>query len=272
MDLTGQIFQKGLLQSLFFGCIIGAIEGSGVLSETFMDEITKTLGLAYRKLDLHIHTPASRCFKDKTVTPETIINKAVQEHLDAIAITDHNTGAWVDKIKEAAGNKLIIFPGVEISSTGGSAGIVHIIGIFENSKTTKDLENLLGDLQIKADKYGTEDAFTTLSPSDVIDKIVAHNGLAILAHANSDKGVMGGMRGNPRTDIIQNANLIAAEATESDFQNEEKKAKGTRVCDCLDGTNLEYRKLAVYQASDNPSKDGSGNHSLDGIGVTLPQS
>ncbi len=112
-----------------------------------MTKENKIPGLVYRKIDLHIHTPVSKCFDNKSVTPEDIINKALSKGLDAIAITDHNTGECVDNIKEASKNKLVVFPGVEISATGGKDGTVHIIGIFEQSKTTKDIENLLGDLE-----------------------------------------------------------------------------------------------------------------------------
>jgi len=221
-------------------------------------------GLIYRKLDLHIHTPASKCFDDKSVRPEDIISKSLSEGLEAIAVTDHNTGEWIDKIKKASKKKLIVFPGVEISATGGKRGTVHIIGIFDPSKTTKDIENLLGDLKIKADKYGKENAFTNDSPNIVINKITEHGGMAILAHANQEQGVMGGMKGNPRNEVIQNPNLMAVEAT--DFDNVNKKKKKTRIVDFLDGNHLEYRKLAVYQASDNPSSTGEGKHSLEGIG------
>lgn len=220
-------------------------------------------GLIYRKIDLHIHTPASKCFLSNSVSPEDIINKALDEGLEAIAITDHNTGEWIDKIKDASKNRLVVFPGVEISAIGGKRGI-HIIGIFDSSKSTKDIENLLGDLEIKADKYGKEDAFTDYSPNQVIDKISDHQGIAILAHANSKQGVMGGMVGNPRTEIIKNPNLIAVMAT--DFDNEGKKKKKRRIVDFLDGTHKEYRKLSVFQASDNPSKINDGKHSLEGIG------
>jgi len=220
-------------------------------------------GLVYRKIDLHIHTPISKCFDDKSVKPEDIIKKALDEKLDAIAITDHNTGEWVDKIKKASKNKLIIFPGVEISVLGGKRG-VHIIGIFDKSKTTKHIENLLGDLKIKADKYGKEDAYTDKTPNQVIDIISEHGGMAIMAHANSAQGVMGGIEGNPRTEIIKNKNLIAAEAT--DFDKIDKIKMKRRIVDLLDGKHPEYRKLAVYQASDNPSRTKKGKHSLEGIG------
>ena len=228
-----------------------------------MSKKNKIPGLLYRKIDLHLHTPASNCFDDKKVSPEEIINKALSEKLEAIAVTDHNTGAWIDKIKEASKKRLVVFPGVEISATGGKKGI-HIIGIFDPSKSTKDIENLLGDLGIKADKYGEKDAITNYSPDQVINKISLHEGIAILAHANSKQGVMGGMEGNQRTKIINNPNLIAVMAT--DFNNKDKKKQKKRVVDFLDGTHKEYRKLAVFQASDNPSDITDGKHSLEGIG------
>ena len=152
-------------------------------------------GLIYRKIDLHLHTPASDCFPDKSITPEDIVNKSIKEGLDAIAITDHNSGAWVDDIKKAAKNKLTVFPGVEITTAAGERNI-HVVAIFDIGKSSKDIENLLGELKIYPDKYGQRDAYTKYSPSDVIDIIAARGALAIAPHANSSNGIMGGMKGN----------------------------------------------------------------------------
>jgi len=219
-------------------------------------------GLVYRKMDLHVHTPASKCFVGK-VTSTKIVKKAIKEGLRAIAITDHNTGDGIDKIKSAAKGKLVIFPGVEISATGGKDGPVHIVGIFEPSKGTKDIENLLGQLGIKASHYGKEDAVTSQAPDKVIDVITEHGGLAVLAHANSSHGVLNDMSGQPRINAVRNPNLHAAEAT--DFENDKKAKKKKRVVDWLNGKDSQYkRKLAVYQASDNLNDDGK--HSLEGIG------
>lgn len=222
-------------------------------------------GLIYRKIDLHLHTPASDCFDDKKITPADIVKKAVKESLGAIAITDHNSGLWIDDIKKVAKNKLVVFPGVEISATGGETTI-HIVAVFDKDKSSKDVENLLGDLKIYPEKYGKPDAYTTYSPSEVIDKIAAHGALAIAAHANSRQGVMGGMKGNPRIGVINNLNLAAVEATPDDFNNAEKKKKRTRVVDLLDGLHTEYRRLAVYQVSDNLDVN-TGQHCLSKIGT-----
>ena len=221
-------------------------------------------GLIYRKIDLHVHTPESECFPDKSITPIDIVNQAIKEGLDAIAITDHNSGVWIDSIKKVAKNKLVVFPGVEITTTAGKINI-HIIAIFNTGKSTKDIENLLGELKILPEKYGKPDAYTTFSPSSVIDIISSRGALAIAPHANSSQGIMGGMKGEPRTGVLNNVNLSAIEATNSDFKSVAKKQKRTRVIDLLDGTHEEYPKLAVYQSSDNLNEQ-NGTHEISKIG------
>ncbi len=215
-------------------------------------------GLVYKRMDLHVHTPASICYEEKSATAEEIVRKALNVELSAIAITDHNTGGWLDKVTAAAKGKIAVFPGVEISCTGGKKGPIHIVCILDRTKGAKDIENLLGALNIKADKYGHEDACSTFSPCDVINIIRKHGGIAILAHVNSDHGVMHDMSGVPRSTIIQNPNLLAVEAT--DFENQEKKENRKRVTDLLDGSDQAYaRKLAVIQSSDSHSVEAIGS-------------
>lgn len=94
--------------------------------------MAKAQGLRFRKLDLHVHTPASKCYQDDTHTPEDIVRAALEQGLDGIAITDHNTALWVDDVKAVAaeiggkGKTLTVFPGVEISTHEG----YHVIAQF----------------------------------------------------------------------------------------------------------------------------------------------
>ncbi len=218
-----------------------------------------SLGLQYKKLDLHIHTKASHDFIGE-ITPLDIVNKAIEKGLDAIAITDHNTVEWVDEVKKAAEETSItIFPGVEISCTGGKYGI-HIIAIFDTDKDSKYLIGFLGALGISAKEYGKQDSLIEKSIIDVINIIHDWNGLAILAHANSSKGVLHDMQGQQRIRTIQHPYLLAVEATDFD------KPVGERTIDYLNGKDPNYkRKLAVFQSSDNRDSEGNG-HSLEGIG------
>ena len=223
-------------------------------------------GLSYKKLDLHIHTPASRCFEGKC-EPKDIITTALENQLDAIAITDHNTAQWIDQVKEVAKKEnIVVFPGVEISCTGGKSGI-HILGIFDPDCNSKHIEALLSNLGIYSDDYGSERTITDLGPIAVIEEITKQGGLAVLAHANSSHGVLNDMKGNARTKTIQYPLLLAAEGT--DFNNSSKIKKHNRVIDLLDGTDPTYqRKLAVYQSSDNLNPNGTGTHCLNGIGAS----
>ena len=226
-------------------------------------------GLSFKKLDLHIHTPASQDFHDRNVTPEQIVEKAIAKGLDAIAITDHNSGAWIDRVKTAASKKgLVIFPGVEISCRDGTSGI-HLIALFDVDKTSTHVEGLLEKLDITSEKQGKTESLVSkqLAITQVIDIIQSElrQGIAIPAHVSSSKGILQDIRGNPRKDVVQHPGLIAVESP--DFQNEEKKKKKKRTVDLLDGNDPYYQvKLAVYQASDNPSGTDKCGHGLDGIG------
>lgn len=224
-------------------------------------------GLNFKKLDLHIHTPASHDFIGD-VSPEEIIAEAKRKGLDGIAITDHNCADWIDKVKKASiGQNITVFPGVEISCNGGKFGI-HLIALFDPTKNGDHVRGLLSKLGITPGNQGKKEAIVhEFTIEKVIETVQSPDwdGLAILAHANSDKGVLNDMQGEQRTKIIQHPLLLAVEAT--DFQNQTQLIKRKRVCDFLDGTDSTYkRKLAVYQASDNPTSDNIG-HCLEGIGT-----
>ena len=223
-------------------------------------------GLRFKKLDLHLHTPASKCFTDQNVTPEGIVKAALAKGLDGIAVTDHNNGAWIDSVKNAASGKgLVIFPGVEITCMGGTGGI-HIIALFDPKLGTRDVESLLGNLGLTPAQFGDINTVVQGDPLTVAEIIGKRGGLAILAHANSTKGVLQDMRGQQRTDLIQCLHIHGAEGT--DFQDADAQSKHKRVGDLLDGNDSTFkRKLAVYQASDNPTGKGDGQHALQGIGT-----
>lgn len=221
------------------------------------------MSLILKKLDLHVHSPVSHDFVDKKITAEQIIEQAQKVGLDAIAITDHNQADFIDIAKEAAKKQsFVVFPGIEISCSGAKNGSIHIIALFDPTKTKDDLQKVLGKLDIKG---VDENSFTAKGVADVINIIRESEGLPVLAHANSTHGVLADIAGNPRTDIVKNKNLAAAEATSADF----RKAEGKRLIDYLNGKDPAYqRKLATYKSSDNRSPDGKG-HCLTSIGSSF---
>lgn len=222
-----------------------------------------SLGLVFRRLDLHLHTPASKCFADRDVTPEQVVERAIETGLDGIAVTDHNSGAWIDRVKAAAKGRVVVFPGAEITCQGGEGGL-HIIALFDPSAGTAEVESLLSGLGLQPKEYGKTETLVKRTPQEVCSEIVRRHGLAILAHANTTNGVLSDMEGQQRIDLINHPDVAGVEGT--DFSDDQKRKNKKRVADLLSGEDRDFRKHAVYQASDNPSGSGDGKHSVQGIG------
>ena len=95
-----------------------------------------TRGSEWRKWDLHIHTPSSYDYKDKTITNEEFINKLVENNISAVAIIDHHVidVERIKKLQELGLDKNVtISPGIEILSDARGSEPIHIIGIFSNT-------------------------------------------------------------------------------------------------------------------------------------------
>ena len=78
------------------------------------------------KLDLHLHTPASICFSDpiNENTCQNLVQRALEVGLDMVAVTDHHSVEYVDKMRQAAeGTPLVVLPGVELSICLGDSSL-----------------------------------------------------------------------------------------------------------------------------------------------------
>lgn len=226
------------------------------VQELIRDIDMRTKGLHFKKLDLHVHTGASRCYGDDRETcAKDIVKAALAQDMAGIAITDHNTSAGIDAVREAAkGTSLTVFPGVEL--TVGDAG-VHIIAILPADTPVQRVDALMQRLHLKGEA-GSEHAYIDSTVENAINCITGEdfNGLAVLAHADSSNGVFDEMNGAPRIGIVRNWRLLASEA--KDVVRQRK---------FLNGKDPNYlRKLAIYQASDNPHPQKDGHHSAAGTG------
>ena len=99
-------------------------------------------GSEWRVWDLHLHTPASYDYKDKSVTNEDIVNGLVSHGVSVVAITDHYV-INVEGIKElmALGKPkgLSVLPGIEFCSELGGSESVHFIGIFPEDSNIESI-------------------------------------------------------------------------------------------------------------------------------------
>lgn len=155
-------------------------------------------GIKRVKIDLHIHTPASHDFVFKPLDKESayvnILDNALANSIQIIAITDHNTFAGYRYLKEllsAPQNRekykgILVLCGIEITCFSK-----HLIAIFPDSFDAKKQDKFLDEIGIHESLRGSEDALAdNLGPALLIDKIHAYDGYAILAHADSNKGFL----------------------------------------------------------------------------------
>jgi len=91
-----------------------------------------------KRIDLHLHTTAS----DGQLSAEEVVQLSLKRQLAAIAITDHDSVAAVDKaIAAAKDTDLEIIPGVELGVDHQGAD-VHILGYFIDHHDANLLEAL----------------------------------------------------------------------------------------------------------------------------------
>lgn len=171
-----------------------------------MSQNTKTVNNEWRfpgarwwSFDFHTHTPASSdtpwANQGLALSPEQWLQRFMAAKIDCVAVTDHNSGAWIDRLKEAyvqmeadppeGFRKLHLFPGVELSVNGG----FHLLAIFERSASASDIDTLLGQVDYQGTK-GDSDGVTRKSPVEVIEAVEAAGGLAIPAHVDQPKGLL----------------------------------------------------------------------------------
>jgi predicted metal-dependent phosphoesterase TrpH len=105
---------------------------------------------------------------------------------DAIAVTDHNTASWCDAVRAAAAStRLVVLPGVEISTAEG-----HLLGIREEGTSSSAIDDVLAVLGIKTPERGKLDVAATFGIAGAAREIAAAGGVAIAAHIDKARGVL----------------------------------------------------------------------------------
>jgi len=140
--------------------------------------MSNVTGLAFKKVDLHVHTPKSTCYSEASATSEQIVDAALTAGLELIAITDHNTVEAIDDIRQAAVRKdLFVLPGIELSAKGG-----HVIALFELDTPVERLQDFLDYVGVDRQGWGNAATMTSDGIEEVFQKIAERGGIAIAAH------------------------------------------------------------------------------------------
>lgn len=262
-------------------------------------------GSRWWRFDFHTHTPASldtRAWQKALGTPDALTPERWLLHymaagIDCVAVTDHNTGAWIGRLKTAyqqmkevaissaapAGfRELTLFPGVEISVNGG----LHLLAIFDPSVTEQQMSNLLAVVRYKGTP-GDSDGVTQESAERVVHEVIEAGGIPIPAHADQDKGLLQvkPQSRSPVLDahtirqIIENPALLAIEWVDPGLPSpmivEQQALRLTRVIgsDCHNfrathapGSRFTWVKMA------RPSLEGLRLALLDGENFSIMRS
>ncbi|MPQ47742.1 hypothetical protein GCQ56_12075 [Marinifilum sp. N1E240] len=190
--------------------------------------------------DLHVHTPASKCYKGTKVDNEyfEILKSAKRKKLDIIAISDHNSIEGYSKllnqkakiegeidilnslndsnqakkrIKELTKtlnyyNGILILPAVEFEVNNG----LHMLVIFNPDTPLLKIKQFLKDGGYTSDSYGYEksDTISNWSIFDLYEEVKNYDCLVIDGHTDSDKGILNTIpKGNTRAHAFRNSNL-----------------------------------------------------------------
>ena len=119
----------------------------------------------------------------------------MRAEIDCVAVTDHNTGEWIDRLREELNEleqiphpefrPLHLFPGVELSVNGG----FHLLAIFDTDSTTSDVDALIGAVEYDGSR-GDSNGVTRKSAVNVVETVLSRGGIPILAHADGTKGLL----------------------------------------------------------------------------------
>lgn len=159
-------------------------------------------GSRWWRFDFHVHTPASnKDYKNPDVTPDEWLKACMAAKIDAVVVTDHNSGDWLAPLKASYAGlsaedpkpewflPVTIFPGVEITvSTGVSR--VHLLAVFDpDNADEKTITAVLGQCGI-TNGHGDPDRSTTTSFEETVEIIKRENGIPIPAHIDGRQGLL----------------------------------------------------------------------------------
>lgn len=189
-------------------------------------------GAKWWKFDFHNHTPASDDFgkgdaNHMSITPENWLLMYMNAGIDCIAITDHNTGKWIDRLQTAYNEMLLnkpvgfkplhIFPGVEITA----ANNVHVLAIFDKIDDSATISALLGAVKFPTASFGKFDAVSPLTTEEIINTIHEANGIAIPAHVDKASGLFTKIEGVTLTQTLKTEGLLAIEVMDKGIDKPE---------------------------------------------------
>lgn len=183
------------------------------------------VGARWWKFDIHTHTPASFDYGKgdltlQNITPREWLEKFIEKGIECVAITDHNSGEWINRLKISAkelreeGHEIHVFPGVEVTANSN----IHVLGIFDPSCSSTEIDTVIARSRYDGER-GNSNAVAQESAEKIIQEIKSAGGIAIPAHIDMKAGLCTQSSAHTIEQICKVANAV--EVIYPDRVNEE---------------------------------------------------
>tara|TARA_B100001063_G_C16774116_1_gene563826 strand:+ start:67 stop:2721 length:2655 start_codon:yes stop_codon:yes gene_type:complete len=218
-----------------------------------------TIGAKFLRADLHIHSFSedygSFDVTDHTMTPEAIVDTAIEKGLKIISITDHNEiqNSRI-AINYSKDKDILVIPGIEVSTTQG-----HLLLYFENFK---NLSDCFGKLSVSNDKKTCQQGIV-----QCLDLAEQNNGIGVLAHIELDSGFEKaiGRFGPQMEEVFKHKNLYGLEISSKQsfnfYTNEDEDDNRKRLL------NIRRTELELDEEYNLPKLMSSDAHTLIKLGT-----
>ncbi len=114
-----------------------------------------------------------------------LLTASLEAGIEVIGLADHGSVEGVDKLRSLfSENGIIVFPGFEIASSEK----IHFVCLFDESKTSQELERILGSLDLLDPEDGIRPS--RLGGEHLINKVIDLGGFIYAAHSTNDKGIL----------------------------------------------------------------------------------
>lgn len=143
---------------------------------------------------------------DEEAYAAQLIEKAHENGITVLAVTDHNHVGGVAPIRAAgAPHRIVVFPGFELSSKEG----IHVLCIYPPETSDSSLSRYLGAFGILDTKPSSDPC--DMHFSDVLAEVSQQGGITIAAHISKKSGLLRVLNGQPRVRAWHDENLLAVQ-------------------------------------------------------------
>jgi ABC-type lipoprotein export system ATPase subunit/histidinol phosphatase-like PHP family hydrolase len=224
--------------------------------------------------DLHIHSYGqfgSFDVTDTTMTPQAIVDTAIEKGLKIISIADHNeiNNSYL-AIDYAKDKDILVLPGIEVTTTQG-----HLLVYFE---TFENLRSFFGHLKVVKESNNPTDgslpriikSLTTQGIVECLNFANHYNGFGILAHIEVGSGFEKtiGKFDLQMEEIFKAKNLLALEIKSknslklySELDDTDEKNDRNKLL------NIRRNHLGYDPDYNLPKVMSSDSHTLNGLGT-----